>query len=428
MKMPQGKKSPSKPVYINELAGTFKKGGKVKNFASGGGVFGEMPSSVSAPMGMPKQGSPGAYSSNDVGGTGGGTPYVGDPTQVGQTTPTGTGTIPYGSPDFNYMSNPLQDFGATGTTDTTKPQMVVPQFFQDYLANLNSSSGNSGQFDYNTPAQTFTPPTAPDYSQYNLSPDVTNMLNQSWQHYANNGYGALDGGYEGYDPVTGTIKPMGGMMGPDYASQPGMSPEDYMKKMSSVPEFYPSMVQRNVLPSNGISPAATRPGMPQPSMPGGNMMGHGRHQMARQHMGRQPAPRPMGRQPAPRPMGKPPVTNSGLIVDPKPVFTTNPTTPKAMMKKGGNVKKFNGGGSDSAYDDAMTKANTRGYNQTFADETAENEALHAAMISPFVKLGNFIDTLYGKSKGVAKGPSVTNSKTTVSRTVTPPAKKRGGRC
>jgi hypothetical protein len=34
--MPQGNKPASKPVHINQLSGTFKKGGKVKKYQSGG--------------------------------------------------------------------------------------------------------------------------------------------------------------------------------------------------------------------------------------------------------------------------------------------------------------------------------------------------------------------------------------------------------
>lgn len=36
VKMPQGNKRPSTPVSINQLSGTFKKGGKVKKYADGG--------------------------------------------------------------------------------------------------------------------------------------------------------------------------------------------------------------------------------------------------------------------------------------------------------------------------------------------------------------------------------------------------------
>lgn len=34
--MPQGRKAPPKPVFINQLSGTYKKGGKVKHFGDGG--------------------------------------------------------------------------------------------------------------------------------------------------------------------------------------------------------------------------------------------------------------------------------------------------------------------------------------------------------------------------------------------------------
>ena len=95
-------------------------------------------------------------------------------------------------------------------------------------------------------------------------------------------------------------------------------------------------------------------------------------------------------------------------------------------KRGGKtVKKFEDGGRNSG--DAMQKANTRGYNATYANETAENEADAKAMKDALTyiprKIGEFAKNAWDK----VSGPSVTDSKTTVSRTVSPPAKKRGGR-
>ena len=96
------------------------------------------------------------------------------------------------------------------------------------------------------------------------------------------------------------------------------------------------------------------------------------------------------------------------------------------FKTGGKVlKKFEDGGRNSG--DAMQKANTRGYNATYANETAENEADAKAVKDALTyiprKLGEFAKSAWDK----VSGPSVTDSKTTVSRTVSPPAKKRGGR-
>ena len=38
VKMPQGSKRPPSPVSINQLSGTYRKGGKVKKYEGGGGV------------------------------------------------------------------------------------------------------------------------------------------------------------------------------------------------------------------------------------------------------------------------------------------------------------------------------------------------------------------------------------------------------
>jgi len=84
-------------------------------------------------------------------------------------------------------------------------------------------------------------------------------------------------------------------------------------------------------------------------------------------------------------------------------------------KHGGKaVKKFESGG------DAMQKANTKGYNATYANETAENEADAKAVKDALTyiprKIGEFAKDAWNK----VTGPSVTDSKTTVSRTVSPP--------
>ena len=98
------------------------------------------------------------------------------------------------------------------------------------------------------------------------------------------------------------------------------------------------------------------------------------------------------------------------------------------MKKGGKVKGYAGGGSDSAYDDAMTRANTRGVNATYANETADNEADAKAIRDALLFLPKEMRSLYNKAKGTLKGQgAVTDTERTISRTVTP-AKKRGGRC
>ena len=89
------------------------------------------------------------------------------------------------------------------------------------------------------------------------------------------------------------------------------------------------------------------------------------------------------------------------------------------FKKGGKVKKFEDGGSNSG--DAMQRANTRGVNATYANETAENEA-DANLIPNLVKRGvNAVKGLFS-----SKNPNGSVTKTEKSVTVTP-SKKRGGR-
>ena len=88
-------------------------------------------------------------------------------------------------------------------------------------------------------------------------------------------------------------------------------------------------------------------------------------------------------------------------------------------KRGGKaVKKFEDGGRNSR--DAMQKANTKGYNATYANETADNEADAKAVKDALTyiprKLGEFAKSAWDK----ATGPSVTDTKTTVSKTITPP--------
>jgi hypothetical protein len=78
-----------------------------------------------------------------------------------------------------------------------------------------------------------------------------------------------------------------------------------------------------------------------------------------------------------------------------------------QKKAGGKVKKFADGG------DAMQSANTRGYNQTFADETASNEATAKAVKDALLYVPRKIEALYDKAKSVVTG--------------TPQGKKGGGR-
>ena len=66
----------------------------------------------------------------------------------------------------------------------------------------------------------------------------------------------------------------------------------------------------------------------------------------------------------------------------------------------------------------------KAYDKTLADETAANEATSKAMRDALMYIPNKVKALYDKAKGDG---SVTDTKTTVSRTVTPPAKKHGGK-
>lgn len=123
--------------------------------------------------------------------------------------------------------------------------------------------------------------------------------------------------------------------------------------------------------------------------------------------------------------GRPEKMPQGKKAPSKPVAITKLS---GTFKKGGNVKKFADGGSDSAYDDAMTKANTKGYNATLANETAENEADAKAVRDAMLFVPRKIGALYNKAKNSLKGQgAVTDTERTISRTVTPPAKKRGGK-
>ena len=97
-------------------------------------------------------------------------------------------------------------------------------------------------------------------------------------------------------------------------------------------------------------------------------------------------------------------------------------------KKGGKVKKMADGGS---YDESFASpreqlAEMRRMKNIEKGEgsISDGEREMANGLGLADKIGNF----YNKAKAMIKGPSVTDSKTTVSRTVTPPAKKRGGRC
>lgn len=102
---------------------------------------------------------------------------------------------------------------------------------------------------------------------------------------------------------------------------------------------------------------------------------------------------------------------------------TNEKYSPYQKKTGGKVKKYADGG------DAMQRANTRGYNATLANETAENEADSKAVRDAIMYVPNKIKGLYDKAKESLKGQgAVTDTERTISRTVTPPAKKRGGRC
>lgn len=104
--------------------------------------------------------------------------------------------------------------------------------------------------------------------------------------------------------------------------------------------------------------------------------------------------------------------------------TMTPANNMLMAKKGGKVKKFDGGGLADVSDAQMRQRMAQGVNQTYADETASNEALAKSMRDALMYLPRQAKALYDKAKGAG---SVTDTKTTVSRTVSPPAQKRGGK-
>ena len=91
-----------------------------------------------------------------------------------------------------------------------------------------------------------------------------------------------------------------------------------------------------------------------------------------------------------------------------------PTPPVAInmlsgtFKNGGNVKKFRDGG------DAEQRANTKGYNDTFANEKAENEADAKAVNDAMLYIPRKIKSLYDKAKN-----ALTDTPT--------PSKKSGGK-
>jgi hypothetical protein len=97
-------------------------------------------------------------------------------------------------------------------------------------------------------------------------------------------------------------------------------------------------------------------------------------------------------------------------------------------KKGGKVKKMAQGGSDdeSFQDPSSQLVEIRRMKNLAKGEGAVSDAKREMVdgLGLADKIGNF----YNRAKAAIKGPSVTDSKTTVSRTVTPPAKKHGGRC
>jgi hypothetical protein len=98
-------------------------------------------------------------------------------------------------------------------------------------------------------------------------------------------------------------------------------------------------------------------------------------------------------------------------------------------KKGGKVKKMADGGMSFDESFASPKeqmAEMRRMKNIEKGEGAISEAERE--MANGLGLADKIGSLYNKAKAAIKGPSVTDSKTTVSRTVTPPAKKRGGRC
>jgi hypothetical protein len=104
-------------------------------------------------------------------------------------------------------------------------------------------------------------------------------------------------------------------------------------------------------------------------------------------------------------------------------------------KKGGKVKKYKDGDSvvsdkpsfDESFQDPKSQmAEMRRMKNLAKGEGAISEAERE--MASGLGLADRIGSLYNKAKAAIKGPSVTDSKTTVSRTVSPPAKKRGGRC
>jgi hypothetical protein len=97
-------------------------------------------------------------------------------------------------------------------------------------------------------------------------------------------------------------------------------------------------------------------------------------------------------------------------------------------KKGGKVKKMADGGT--SYDESFASpqeqmAEKRRMRNLAKGEGAISDAERE--MADGLGLADRIGSLYNKAKAAIKGPAVTDSKTTVSRTVTPPAKKRGGK-
>ena len=97
---------------------------------------------------------------------------------------------------------------------------------------------------------------------------------------------------------------------------------------------------------------------------------------------------------------------------------------KYQKKAGGKVKKYEDGGPAEVADAQLRSKMGKAYDKTLADETAANEATSKAMRDALMYIPNKVKALYDKAKGDG---SVTDTKTTVSRTVTPPAKKHGGK-
>jgi hypothetical protein len=102
-------------------------------------------------------------------------------------------------------------------------------------------------------------------------------------------------------------------------------------------------------------------------------------------------------------------------------------------KKGGKVKKYKDG--DLVVKPSFDESFATPQEQMVEMRRMKNLAKGEGAISDAERemadglgLADRIGSLYNKAKAAIKGPSVTDKKTTVSRTVTPPAKKRGGRC